>query len=375
MRYLTLLLLSIISLNLQSQSLDEEIGFIYTKAKYLIETNRTEDAVKELNKIIKKDAYYEDALLLRAEAKYQLGAYAGVKKDLLQFIDKKGITARVAKLYGLTDFQGGNSDAALNSLSTALKTITDDKKLYEVRAQIYESNNQLLKACEDFKAAGKLGSNIGMRKSKSLCGEDFTKEKPKRKRNSRKDSKIDVSKEDSKVIRKNKNSKTSRERREEQKEKESHSEEENEEERNEEEENEEEQKETESVEDETEEDYIDNDDEEEMKDKEQNDMNAVNEIVVDEDLTLVISGDGLGSREIVDKPNILILSDDTGDVAINVCVSRAGRVTAAEFDNINSTIKKQSLVSLALRKSKDFWFEKNGTKEQCGTIVFKIKGI
>ncbi len=363
MRYLLLLLFSLISLTSQSQSLDEEIGFIYTKAKYLIETNRTEDAVKELNKIIKKDAFYEDALLLRAEAKYQLGAYAGVKKDLIQFIDKNGITARVARLYGLTDFQGGNPDAALNSLTLALNSIKEDKKLYEVRAQIFESDNQLLKACEDFKAAAKLGSNIGMRKAKSLCGEDVAEDKKEKKKTTKKENNNSNQDEKSKVVVKDRNLESSKVEVSEIKE-EKEGTEEKEVERGEEEEN-----------DTKEED--DNTDDQEMEEEvdEDEDINAVNEIVVDEDLTLVIRGDGLGSREIVDKPNILILSDDTGDVAINICVSRAGRVTAAEFDNLNSTIKKQSLVSLALRKSKDFWFEKNGSKEQCGTIIFKIKGI
>ena len=340
MRYYTLLLLFIIaSFNANGQSIDDEVGFIYTKAQYLIETNRTEDAVEELNKIIKKDASFKDALLLRAESKYQLGAYTGVRKDLARFIELKGITPRVSRLYGLTDFQSGKTEAALNSLTSALSTIKDDKKMYEVRAQIYESENQLLKACEDYKAAGELGSNVGKRKSKSLCG-DIVEDKPKRKRRTQ----IEAYPDKTKVI--NKDEKQEEEVVE--KEEESSEEENNE--------------------------VMDDEEEEEME-EEGGDENAIYEIIIDEDLTLIISGEGLGAREIVDKPNILILSDDSGDVAINICVSRAGRVTSAEFDNINSTIKKQSLVSLALRKSKDFWFEKNGTKEQCGKIIFKIKGI
>jgi len=319
----------------------------------MIETNRTEDAVKELNKIIKKDPGFQDALLLRAEAKYKLGAYTGVKNDLAQYIGLKGITPRVAGLYGLTDFQGGNEEAALNSLTIALQSIKDNKKLYETRAQIYEANDKLLKACADYKSARELGSNIGTRKSKSLCGEEEVKEERRTHLDSNsantKKKETEEAKESTEVIVVDTSQKEEKEMEQKEEKVEGSVEENN------------------KVEEE-----VESDEEEVVEEIEED---TINEIEVDEDLTLVITGGGLGSREIVDKPNILILSDDTGDVSINICVSRAGRVTSAEFDNINSTIKKQSLVSLALRKSKDFWFEKNGTKEQCGKIVFKIQGI
>lgn len=356
MKYFSLLLLFLFSLSIQAQSIDEEIGFIYTKAKYMIETNRTEDAVKELNKIIKKDPSFQDALLLRAEAKYKLGAYTGVKNDLAQYIGLKGITPRVAGLYGLTDFQGGNKEAALNSLTIALQSIKDNKKLYETRAQIYEANDQLLKACADYKSARELGSNIGTRKSKSLCGEEEVKEKRRTHLDSNsastKKQESEEAKESTEVVIVDPSQMGEKDI---------------------EEVEEKDEKVEASVEENTKVEKEEERDEEEVVEEIQEDR--INEIEVDEDLTLIITGGGLGSREIVDKPNILILSDDTGDVSINVCVSRAGRVTYAEFDNINSTIKKQSLVSLALRKSRDFWFEKNGTKEQCGKIVFKIQGI
>jgi len=96
--------------------------------------------------------------------------------------------------------------------------------------------------------------------------------------------------------------------------------------------------------------------------------------VIDEDLTLIIRGEGLGKRKVLDQPNILILSDEDGTVAIDICVNKRGKVESAEFNTKLSTIAKKSLVSLSIRKAKDFWFEKNDYKEQCGVIMFKIKG-
>lgn len=100
---------------------------------------------------------------------------------------------------------------------------------------------------------------------------------------------------------------------------------------------------------------------------------SVNEIFIDEDLTLEIKN-GLGGRKILDQPNILILSDASGNVSVDICVNGNGKVTSAEFNKSESTISTQSLVSLAVRKSKEFWFKKSDSDNTCGTIVFKITG-
>jgi hypothetical protein len=100
-----------------------------------------------------------------------------------------------------------------------------------------------------------------------------------------------------------------------------------------------------------------------------------NEIIIDEDLTLIVTGQGLGSRDLLRKPNILILSDEEGVVVIDVCVSRGGRIISTKYNEAESTLLRKSLVSLALRKSKDFWFDKSDLMEQCGKIIFQVKGI
>lgn len=102
-------------------------------------------------------------------------------------------------------------------------------------------------------------------------------------------------------------------------------------------------------------------------------QNTPNEIEIDEDLTLVSVGQGLGKRRILDQPNILILSDEDGIVAVDICVNKRGKVETAQFNSKLSTLAKKRLVSIAIRKSKDFWFEKNDYIEQCGVIIFKIK--
>lgn len=357
MKYFLYIAIFLFTTNLSSQSLDEEIGFLYTKAKYLISTDRGEDAIKVLNQIISKDKNYEDALLLRAEAKYELGAYAGVRKDLGEYMANNGITSRVARLYGLADFQGGKEKAALNSLNLALLEIKNDKLLYETRAGLLEKEGTLLQACKDYRAAARLGSSKSKRRADRLCGKEETErpqssknddkkqvEDKKEKNNTKKDKKNTSTKSDiKKVIIKNDKSKT----------------------------NEPDVKNEKQNEPDLEGEEVNIEEPEDDKEEEAEDP-TVNEIEVDDELTILISGEGLGSREVMNQPNVLIISDQSGSVYIDICVSRGGRVTSATFDNINSTIKKQSLVSLAVRKAKEFWFDAGIGNDKCGKIVFQI---
>ena len=100
---------------------------------------------------------------------------------------------------------------------------------------------------------------------------------------------------------------------------------------------------------------------------------SVNEIFIDEDLTIFVQ-DGLGGRKILNQPNILILNETSGNISIDVCVNENGKVTNAEYNKNASSLSTQSLVSLAVRKSNEFWFEKSTKDEICGTFIFKISG-
>ena len=101
---------------------------------------------------------------------------------------------------------------------------------------------------------------------------------------------------------------------------------------------------------------------------------SVNSFVIDEDLTISISGQELGLRKIKEVPSILILADENGKVTVNICVNKEGVVTKAEFNGTLSTIAKKSLVSLALRKAKEFEFTPGKYDIQCGIMEFNIKG-
>lgn len=103
------------------------------------------------------------------------------------------------------------------------------------------------------------------------------------------------------------------------------------------------------------------------------DDGTVNRIKIDDELTLEILGGGLGSRKVIEKPNILILSEKDGSVALNVIVNRQGKVISAKFNEEYSTIKTTHLLSLSVRKSREFIFESSTQEEQQGIIIFHIK--
>lgn len=367
--FLLLLICTAVS---QAQNYEEEIGFTFVKAKYLLDTERYDDAVRELNRVINENPALEDALALRAEAKYRLSAFIGTKKDILKSIELKGITPDAVALLAKAEYQLTEFDAALNSLSTAIDLVQNDAELYEFRATIYMDRDQRLKACRDWESAADLGSVRAQLTAKRNCG--YTP-------NQNKDiAEVDINTSD------NTNNQPESSSTENKKENES---------------------EVVAPEKMPDDYYGANGNPEEANNDgrvvqtanegevaEDNAMGtdtsnmtppepkvdprlldeSVNNVEIDEDLHLEISGQGLGSRDILKQPNILILSDEDGTVVIDICVSRGGRVISAAFDNKESTLKRKSLVSLALRKAKEFWFERSDLKEQCGEIVFSIKG-
>lgn len=336
------------------KSFEEELGFIFTKAKYLLDTERYENAIKELNNIIKKDPEFNDALLLRARAKYEVGAFAGAKKDMTNFIGYRGITEEVVRLSADVEYAMDNKEAALNSISTAIAINNEDPKLFEKRAGLYYDLEMDDKACSDWAKAAKMGSMKARRLSSKNCKSQKSSDFEEKKKGNRK---VDMEEVDDKeekledvvIGRPNRSDSSDEEQMEEK----------NEETTNEDLESKDEEVDTSELE------YEDDLPEED---------NTVKTIEVDEDLTLEIFGEGLGKRKILNQPNILILSEEDGKVVLNVCVNRNGKVISADFEPSKSTITKESLVSLATRKVKEFWWEKSRKKEQCGYIVFDIHG-
>jgi len=379
-RFLLALALCLFSIALaKSQNLDEEIEFNYIKAKYLLDTERYEDAIKAFTKIVKKKANFKDALLQRAKAKYAMAAYQGTKKDVLLHAESNGMNELALTLLGKADYKMGKSEAAINSLSIAVVVNKEDAQISEFLGNLYEENDQLLKACEYWQLSAKMGSSKSRIKAKKVCGsttfdEEVVKDKPKRskinnpkfpsekrKDEEKTDDELDEMKDESTSNGDHKDDTLNNPRAGSVLEKNEQTRQDDE---------------VSKTEKPDEEETLENDTVREA-DEEKNmpeEDNTPNEIVIDEDLTLVIRGQGLGKRKILDQPNILILSDEDGIVAVDICVNKRGKVETAEFNSKLSTFAKKSLVSLAIRKSKDFWFEKNDFKEQCGVIMFKIKG-
>lgn len=316
---------------LNAQTIDEELGFIYVKADYLLETDRYEDAIREFTKIIAKDPSYKDALYKRGKAKYAIAAFKGTKNDLLQSFELVGITPESLELFGKTQQNLDETEAASVTLETASmlkggtsRSSSDNKSNDKSDTAEGEEGSgwkdELGRILDDLLPDRKTDEGTGTDTGTSGdTGNTETGRTDKDTPSSTEEGKRQSGDSPSEIIVKNK--------------------------------------------------------EEEVKEepKEPEVDNSINEIFIDEDLTLEVKN-GLGARKILQQPNILILSDASGVVSVDICVNSNGKVTSAEFNKSESSISTQSLVSLAVRKSKEFWFKSSVSEDMCGSIVFIITG-
>ena len=337
--YITLFMLGTISW-VSGQDLEEEIGFVYVKAEYLYKTGRYEEAVAEYSKVIQQNPNYKDALMYRGMARMEIGQTDQARQDALKSIEMNGIQAASAALLGRSFGVNRNYDAAVNSLTAAIALDNNNGDYYNWRAVYLEASGKLTQACQDYTQAVAKGNQDALPKVKSLCGG-----KP-----------VQPNKTDMGGISVNPNKNQSQ--------------------------NPNDIQEGEVLSDgqrETEGDNAQNNEHIEDSDIQghnpniPSDDNTVNVFEIDDDLSIEISGQELGLRKITEIPSILILADENGKVTINICVNREGVVTSAEYNSALSTIAKKALVSLAIRKAKDFEFEAGKYDSQCGIMVFKIK--
>lgn len=349
MKYTKLLFLVIALLTVNSafaQGIEQETEFLYIKAKYLYDTDRHEDAVNAFNKVINTNPQYKDALVLRAASKYGLAAYKGAIKDLQESMDLRGVTPDAVAWLALTYEKLGKSMQAKNTLQTAIQLDSKNPNLWMLDGELLEVDGELQEACQSYQKAAKLGNSKAKRKVDLICQTSHKSNgnRPKKKIFNQGNINDQVSYPDDKNN-----------------------------------------TDTDPKQDNTNDDMMSDDDEvlndgdfygeEEEEDvRPEFDPNEKRIIEIDEDLTIEIYGENLGRRRILDQPNILILSDSDGEVAVDICVSRAGKVKSAEYNGDLSTIRTQSLISLAIRKAKEFWFAKGEEKEACGVIVYKVKG-
>lgn len=348
---------------LNSQTLDEETGFIYVKAEYLLETGRYDEAVTNYNQVITKSPGYKNALIHRGKAKYALGAYKGAKNDAVQSIEIKGILPENASLLGRAFATMGEMEAAINSYSAAIHLDANNGEYLFWRAQAYESLGQRLKSCADYENASIAGNPEALVKAKNYCGISISNNSGLSQTNTTTVPNTQNTgttteppttvatevKNDSLVSYNNQNDAVTS---------------------------------TVPVSDSSNVTnstvpviaHIDDSEPPVIDETIPKNDDTVNAFVVDEDLSIQISGQELGLRKIKEVPSILILSDENGKVCINICVNKEGQVVKAEFNSTLSTIVQKSLVSLALRKAKEFEFEPGKYDSQCGIMIFDVKG-
>ena len=315
---------------INAQSLEHELGFIYVKAEYLLDTDRYEEAIQEFTKIVDKDPTFKDALYKRAKAKYAIAAFLGTKRDLLRGFEFLGISPEAVVLYGKT-LRNLDEDAAATITQNTASMLKGDGSY---------SNNDKTSKSGNTRNDDADSSDSGKSHQNKSPG-DVIKEEAKKiddkvrtilheilgRDENRKEGDSDTGS----------TSQTDNERQD---------------------------GDTGTI--------IDIIKKQEEPEVEGPDV-SVNEIFIDEDLTIFVQ-DGLGGRKILNQPNILILNETSGNISIDVCVNENGKVTNAEYNKNASSLSTQSLVSLAVRKSNEFWFEKSTKDEICGTFIFKISG-
>ena len=343
-----LLLLTIVLFSFSngiSQGLEEDNSVLYMKANVLFESGRYDESVRMYNRILREDENHTDALFMRSKAKYELGAFKGTKNDLLLFIEMVGVTKAVIKLMAETELELSNYKATLNYANTALELDPYDSNMYLVKGDAHLNMDHRNDACESFFMADGLNNAKAQRRIGSACNGYVPKH------NSDMDSGETPQPRDNDVpviVESNDNVET---------------------------------KDDDgivSLEDivndaKKDEDPVLQDDRSKQDQLEDRvNMNSTQTIEIDSKLSVLVA-DGLGSRKVTYKPSIFMLSDQDGIVVIDLCVDANGNVDEAKFDRDNSTIFRSSITSLALRKAKEFVFEKSSRQDQCGVLTFNIK--
>ncbi len=363
---------------LHSQSLEDDVNVQLMKAKVLFDAERYDEAVRIYNTIIKKDDEYAPAYLMRAKSKIFLGAWAGTRNDLLDYIDLNGVTKEVIKIMSITEYELGNYTAAKNYATTALELDPYDGEQLFIAGNIEMKQRDKTQACEYWEAAAQMGARGAKTLVSKECSVIFEIREEQRQKKAEAKAKAEARQraEAKRQAEKRADSDLSEDTEEESSQVNSRSEKrppvgiippkDNG----------------------NDEDDMNDEDEENVKtdrrkeaEKEEKqakleyekvDMDAIQEIEIDEELSVVI-GNGLGKRKVEDHPDIFMLSNDAGKVVIDVCVDHEGKVYSASIDKRKTTLFKTSLTSLALRKSKEFQFFPSFREEQCGYLIYVIK--
>ena len=374
---------------IQGQSLEDDVNVQLMKAKVLFDAERYDEAVRIYNTIIKKNDGYAPAYLMRAKSKIFLGAWAGTRKDLLDFIDLNGVTKEVIKIMSITEYELGNLKSAKNYATTALEMDPYDGEQLFIAGNIEMKDKDKTQACEYWEAAAQMGARGAKTLVSKECSVIFEIREEQRQKKAAAARQVEAKKQaaakrKAQALAKEKNedddmtdaSKDKNQDDEEMGDTEVKSKSRNKQpigiippkniEVN------EDVDEEEMIEDEPTEHIKEQNGDDSKLEYEKVDMDAIQEIEIDEELSVVI-GNGLGKRKVEKHPDIFMLSNDAGKVVIDICVDHEGKVYSASIDKRKTTLFKTSLTSLALRKSKKFEFFPSFREEQCGFLIYVIK--
>ena len=345
--FLTLLSILFLSTTMSNtvcaQDLENDATVLFMKANVLYQASRYDEAVRMYNRILSEDDSFVNAYVMRARAKYDLGAYKGTKQDIMQYIDRAGVTKEVIKLMIDTEYRLNNMTAAKNYVRTAIELDRFDGDLHYQAGVIALEEGQRNNACESFSK----GVSLDHAKATDMFNDkcyDYVEEPPRQRQ--RRDSE-DVER-DTNTDNRRQDRNTTEERR------------------------------RVPIEEDDRDIFTEDEPvladlpEEKTQIEDPVDLSSVQEHKVDDNLTLQISN-GLGDRNLEHQPNIFILSTEDGEVVIDICVDASGKVVESTFNREASSIFRSSLTSLALRKSREFEFSNANRAEQCGRIVYKIK--
>ena len=325
--YISIFFMAITS-SVFSQGLEDDLSILYMKANVLFDSGRFDESVRMYNRILGDDDSYAAAYFMRGKAKFELGAYKGTKNDILDFIEINGVTKDVIKLMSKTEYKLENFEAAKNYVTTALELDPYDAEQYKIAGDVESAVGNKNEACEMWYSASELGDSKSKKLLDSNCGiyMKMKKENNERRRPSRNQESTDrVNNTEEDVV---------------------------------------------DLGEAMEDDMMENGGDTKV---EAPDMDAINEIAIDDELSIVI-GNGLGKRKVENQPDIFMLANESGRVVIDVCVNGRGKVVSAEINNGQTTINKGGLVSLAIRKSKEFSFFPSFRNEQCGQFIYMITG-
>jgi tetratricopeptide (TPR) repeat protein len=345
--------------DITAQNLEEEIGFQYVKGNYLFDSGRFDEAIQIYNDIVKEDPTFKDVLVYRARAKYALGAYKGAKKDGLAFIEYNGLSEDVCLVLGKSELGLGNPLIAISYLDyTVLKNNQNADGLL-FRGNAYFELEDDISACTDWHKAMLLGSDLADQQTSRYCQrvpvkiDEYKKEEPEVVDNG--DNILDEGEILSSGTRlEDPEMNPSQD--------------------------------TVMMSDETlpPDDTMVNNDEDSTMEGDSETVFTIPEPepepIDDTEVTLEIDADldikiykGVGNREVRVIPDIIILADNSGQVVVDICVDKSGNVTRATLNRDESTVGSAGLISLALRKSREFKFDRSMKMEQCGKLAFIIK--